>query len=52
MLELLNNALDYSFGLSTGLEYNPGLHAMEAELVELARVVGESRPNSHEPYAQ
>ena len=40
MLELLNNALDYSFGLSTGLEYNPGLHAMEAELVELARVVG------------
>ncbi len=40
MLELLNNALDYSFGLSTGLEYNPGLHAAESELIELARVVG------------
>jgi len=40
MLELLNSALDYSFGLSTGLEYNPGLHATEAELVALANVVG------------
>jgi len=40
MLELLNNALDHSFGLSTGLEYNPGLHAQESELVEMARVVG------------
>lgn len=40
MQELLNNGLDYSFGLSTGLEYNPGLHAAESELVELARVVG------------
>jgi N-acyl-D-aspartate/D-glutamate deacylase len=32
MLELLNNSLDYAFGLSTGLEYNPGLHAPESEL--------------------
>lgn len=40
MQELLNSGLDYSFGLSTGLEYNPGLHAAESELVELARVVG------------
>ncbi|PCJ28654.1 MAG: N-acyl-D-amino acid deacylase [SAR86 cluster bacterium] len=40
MLELLNNALDYTFGLSTGLEYNPGLHAPESELIEMARVVG------------
>lgn len=40
MQELLNSALDYSFGLSTGLEYNPGLHASELELVELARVTG------------
>ncbi len=40
MLELLNNSLDYAFGLSTGLEYNPGLHAQEAELVEMAKVVG------------
>lgn len=40
MLELLNNSLDYAFGLSTGLEYNPGLHAPESELVEMAKVVG------------
>lgn len=40
MSELLDSSLDYSFGLSTGLEYNPGLHAAEAELVELAAVVG------------
>ena len=40
MLELLNNSLDYAFGLSTGLEYNPGLHASESELVEMAKVVG------------
>lgn len=40
MLELLNNSLDYAFGLSTGLEYNPGLHAAESELVEMAKVVG------------
>lgn len=40
LLELLNNSLDYTFGLSTGLEYNPGLHAPESELVAMARVVG------------
>lgn len=40
MLELLNNSLDHAFGLSTGLEYNPGLHAPESELVEMAKVVG------------
>lgn len=40
MLELLNDSLDYAFGLSTGLEYNPGLHAPETELVEMAKVVG------------
>lgn len=40
MRELLNSALNYSFGLSTGLEYNPGLHAGESELIELAKVVG------------
>lgn len=40
MLELLNNSLNYAFGLSTGLEYNPGLHAPESELVEMAKVVG------------
>ena len=40
MLEMLDNALDYCFGLSTGLEYNPGLHASEDELVALSKVVG------------
>ena len=40
MLRLLNNSLDHAFGLSTGLEYNPGLHAPESELVEMAKVVG------------
>jgi N-acyl-D-aspartate/D-glutamate deacylase len=40
MLELLDKALDDCFGLSTGLEYNPGLHASEAELVALSKVVG------------
>lgn len=40
MLALLNNSLDHAFGLSTGLEYNPGLHAPESELVEMAKVVG------------
>ncbi|MEM9744217.1 MAG: amidohydrolase family protein [Pseudomonadota bacterium] len=36
----LNAALDLTFGLSTGLEYNPGLHAPERELIALAKVVG------------
>ncbi len=40
MLELLNNSLDHAFGLSTGLEYNPGLHAQESELIEMAKIVG------------
>ncbi len=40
MLELLNATLKYTFGMSSGLEYNPGLHATTAELRELARVVG------------
>ncbi len=40
MTELLNTSLDVAFGLSTGLEYNPGLHAGRAELETLARTVG------------
>ena len=40
MLAMLDEALDYTFGLSTGLEYNPGLHATTDELRALARVVG------------
>ena len=42
MLSLLDDALKYTFGMSTGLEYNPGLNAKRAELVALARVVGEN----------
>ncbi|MDX1406010.1 MAG: amidohydrolase family protein [Woeseiaceae bacterium] len=40
MLEALDNTLAYTFGLSTGLEYNPGLNAGTEELKALARVVG------------
>ena len=42
MLEMLDAALKYTFGLSTGLEYNPGLNATSAELQELAKVVGQN----------
>lgn len=42
MGRLLGNALDAGFyGMSTGLEYVPGLFAEEAELIELAKVIGE-----------
>jgi len=40
MLRLLDETLKYTFGMSTGLEYNPGLYAQEAELAALAKVVG------------
>lgn len=40
MLTLLDDALDDAFGLSTGLEYEPGLHAGAAELDRLAQHVG------------
>ncbi len=40
MLDDLDAALDYTFGMSTGLEYNPGLNAQSAELEALAKVVG------------
>ncbi|NQY87731.1 MAG: amidohydrolase family protein [Colwellia sp.] len=42
MLELLDKTLKYTFGLSTGLEYNPGLHAQFDELNALAKVVGKN----------
>jgi len=41
MLDLLDESLAYTFGLSTGLEYNPGLNASTDELRALAKVVGE-----------
>lgn len=37
---LLKERLKYTFGLSTGLEYAPGLYAKENELLALAEVVG------------
>jgi N-acyl-D-amino-acid deacylase len=40
MLDALDRNLDVAFGLSTGLEYNPGMHAGPVELDALARVVG------------
>ena len=37
---MLDTALDDTFGMSTGLEYNPGLNARRGELEALAKVVG------------
>jgi len=43
MLAMLDATLEYTFGLSTGLEYTPGLNAQDTELAELAKVVGKPR---------
>jgi len=40
MLEMLDTSLKVTFGMSTGLEYNPGLNSKRGELEALARVVG------------
>ncbi len=40
MATLLEAALDHTFGMSSGLEYNPGLWANEPELIRLAKAVG------------
>ena len=40
MLELLDRNLKVAFGLSTGLEYTPGLYADSSELLALAETVG------------
>jgi N-acyl-D-aspartate/D-glutamate deacylase len=42
MLDMLDETLDYTFGMSSGLEYNPGLNADTSELRALARVVGDN----------
>ena len=42
MLDSLDQSLAYTFGLSTGLEYNPGLNASTKELRALAKVVGQN----------
>ena len=39
--QILRKNLDVTFGMSTGLEYAPGLFAGEDELLSLARIVGE-----------
>ena len=42
MSRLVSDALDVgAFGLSSGLIYRPGIHAEAAELVALARIVGQ-----------
>lgn len=41
MRALLDEALGVAFGLSLGLEYEPGLHASTRELASLAEVVGQ-----------
>ncbi|MDQ7048368.1 MAG: hypothetical protein Q9M92_02050 [Enterobacterales bacterium] len=42
MLQQLDDTLKYTFGLSTGLEYNPGLYAQQEELIALAKIVGKN----------
>ena len=42
MLSMLDETLKYTFGLSTGLEYSPGLNAESEELKEIAKVVGKN----------
>jgi N-acyl-D-amino-acid deacylase len=41
MKRLLEQALPYTFGMSTGLEYSPAIHAEETELIELSKIVGQ-----------
>lgn len=41
MQMLLRNNLAVCFGMSTGLEYAPGLYAEAEEMIELAKIVGE-----------
>ena len=41
MGEMLDASLAYTFGMSSGLEYNPGLNADTTELRYLAKIVGE-----------
>jgi len=40
MAQMLDAALDHTFGMSSGLEYQPGLWASSGELEALAKVVG------------
>ena len=40
---LLQYNLQHCFGMSTGLEYTPGMYAKEAELISLAKIVGKSK---------
>ncbi|MEJ2003689.1 MAG: amidohydrolase family protein [Cyclobacteriaceae bacterium] len=40
MKNILRTQLEWAFGLSTGLEYSPGMYAERDELLELAKVTG------------
>ncbi len=40
MQEMLDTSLKVTFGMTTGLEYNPGLNAQREELETLAKIVG------------
>ncbi|MFD1315382.1 N-acyl-D-amino-acid deacylase family protein [Namhaeicola litoreus] len=42
MAALLEQNLKICFGMSTGLEYTPGLYAEQNELLELAKIVGKN----------
>lgn len=42
MLQRLDETLKYTFGLSMGLEYNPGLYAEKEELIAIAKIVGKN----------
>ena len=43
MFELLGEALDFGvWGMSTGLEYTPGMYASQEELEGLAKILGEN----------
>ena len=43
MLQRLDETLKYTFGVSMGLEYNPGLYAEQDELTAIAKIVGKNK---------
>jgi len=43
LLQRLDDTLKYTFGLSTGLEYNPGLYAQQDELIAIAKIVAKNK---------
>ncbi len=43
LLQRLDETLKYTFGISLGLEYHPGLYAEQDELIEIAKIVGKNK---------